>query len=293
MKRKHGDSPRLRLPSKFKPTWSVSGEAVRNTAGEPVEIELVEPVTVREILQELSSLIGICECRLCLISDQGAVRSGLMTRRWAEQALDGKLTLHRKYVSFQDKELMYLYRDDGVCLKCLKEAGFRAKDFIINGIRITAVDFKGAGYTLVDLLKCFPEDRHPLRIHPPASEFCLFDSQLKDAGYDAKDFKDAGYSASELSEKACYYCEAPDGLTPGELEWIQVGAFFTASELASAGYSVSELLDALFSEQELLSAGCDPEELASYFDRPQVFNFGSDDAPAILVQQRRYHPYYR
>ena len=74
---------------------------------------------------------------------------------------------------------------------------------------------------------------------------------------------------------------------------IELGAFFTASELASAGYSVSELLNALFSEQELLSAGCDPEELASYFNKPQVFNFGSDDAPAILVQQRRYHPYYR
>ena len=235
-KRKHVDSPRFQLPSKFKPTWAVSGEVVRNTVGEPVEIEFVEHDTVRQVLQELSTLIGICQCRLVLISDQGEVRPGLMMRRWAEQVLQGKLTLHRKYDSFKDKELMYLYRDDGVCLKCLKEAGFRAKDFIINGIQITAVDFKEAGYTLEDLLKCFPEDRHPLRIHPPSTAFTLFDNQLKDVGYDAKDFKNVGYSASELSENACYYCEAPEGLTRGELDWIELGAFFTASELASAGY---------------------------------------------------------
>ena len=54
----------------------------------------------------------------------------------------------------------------------------------------------------------------------------LLGCQLKDAGYDARDFKDAGYSASQLSGRANYYSE--HGLTLGELEWVEVGAYFTA-----------------------------------------------------------------
>ena len=124
------------------------------------------------------------------------------------------------------------------------------KEFIDEEILLTAVHFRDAGYTLRDLLHCFPEPDHPLRQHPFKTSFTLFDIQLKDAGYEAKDFKDAGYSVFKLSE---HYGR--------ENDWAKVGAYFTASELASAGYSASELLAAGFAESEILSAGCSNREL--------------------------------
>jgi hypothetical protein len=248
-------------PMKFKPTWSLSGEVVTSTLGKPVEIELVVENTLRDVLKDIAAQIDICECKLRLVSEFGEVRPGLKLRRWFKDMQAGKLKLHRIYISCTDKELESYYTVDHVCLKCLREAGFQARDFIDKKIRLTAVEFKGAGYTLKDLILCFPKYHHPLITHPPATNFTLHNCQLKDAGYEAKDFKDAGYSASELSEDACSYCEDPEGLTPGELDWIELGAYFTASELVSAGYSASELLGARFPESELLSVGCSSEEL--------------------------------
>lgn len=295
----HGLSPLLHVPLKFKPTWSVSGEVVRSILGEPVEIEFVQENTVLEVLQNIGAEIGTCECKLCLVSEYGEVRSGLKMRRWFKHLQYGKLTLHRKSFSFADKELICWYRDDRVCLKCLHEAGFLAKDFIDNGILLTAADFKGAGYTLEDLLHCFPAFGHPLRKHPPARKFTLFDCQLKAAGYKAKDFKNAGYSASHLSESASYCSGYSDVFDAGgDLEYVECAAFFTASELADAGYSLTDLLDALFSEQELLSAGFKAEDLSSFFRGQRDLIPGSEEDAAnhqthveMRRLQRRCHPY--
>ena len=231
-----------------------------STCGKPVEIELDAGNTLRDVLKNIAAQIDICECQLRFVSEFGEVRPGLKVRRWFKDMQAGKLKLHRISISRTDKELKSYYTVDHVCPKCLREAGFRAREFIDEKIRLTAAEFKRAGYTLKDLIHCFPEHHHPLRVHPPPTMFTLFDCQLKYAGYEAQDFKDAGYLASDLSEPACYYCEHPDGLGPDDLDWIDVGAYFTASELASAGYSASELLAARFHASELLGVS---EELAN------------------------------
>ena len=244
--------PRHFSSMKFTFTWCLSGEVVTNTLGTPVEIELVAENTLRDVLTNIAAQIDICDCKLRFVSECGGVSLGLKVRQCFEDVQAGKLKLYQIYISCTSKDLKSYYIDDHVCLKCLRELGFQAKDFIDKKIRLTAAEFKGAGYTLKDLILCFPEGHHPLRIHPPKTNFTLFDCQLKDAGYEARDFKDAGYSASELSEESCYYCEEFPGLTPGDIDWIEVGAYFTASELASAGYSASELLAARFPESEVL-----------------------------------------
>ena len=279
---------------KFKPTWSLSGEVVTTVSGKPVEIQVFAKNTLRDVLKNIAAQIDICHCKLRFVSELGEVEPGLNVRTWLEDMQAGKLRLYRICISRMDKDLKSYYADDCVCLRCLREAGFQAKDFIDEKIRLTAVQFRWAGYTLKDLLHCFPEDLHPLRMRPVVRSFTLFDCQLKDAGYDAKDFKDAGYYASELSapvnyyfeycqkkdagyeakdfkdagysasepsQDLGYYCEDPEGLIPGIFRWVELGAIFTASELAFAGYSASELLAARFPESEILSAGCSSEEL--------------------------------
>ena len=246
---------------KFKPTWCFSGEMVTTASGNPVEIHCVAEDFLGDVLKNIADQIDVCRCKLGFVSEFGEVKPGLKVKRWHKDMQAGKLRLRRIGISCTDKDLKSYYTEGRVCLRCLREAGFQAKDFIDEKIRLTAVEFRAAGYTLKELLHCFPEDPHPLRIHPPMRSFTLFDCQLKDAGYDAKDFKDAGYHAGQLSERACYHCEDPKGLTPGDFEWLAYGAYFTASELVSAGYGASELLAARFTGSELLSAGCTFEEL--------------------------------
>ena len=258
---------------KFKPTWSLSGEVVTSTCGKPVEIELDAGITLRDVLKNIAAQIDICECQLRFVSEFGEVRRGVSefsASLWFKDMQAGKLKLHRIAISRSTvdlaqayKELEHYYTVDHVCLKCMREAGFRARDFIEEKYLLSAGEFKTAGYTLSELIRCFPANDHPLRAHPHPTMFTLFDCQLKYAGYDAKDFKDAGYLASDLSVHACNYCEHPDGLGPDDLDWIDVGAYFTASELASAGYSARELLAACFCDSEILSAGCSSEELAN------------------------------
>ena len=83
----------------------------------------------------------------------------------------------------------------------------------------------------------------------------MFDSQLQEAGYTASDFRDAGYTADQLSEPFFWKNEDEEGLTPGEAEWEECCAFFSASELKHAGYSLRDLERAGFSEQDLAKAG--------------------------------------
>ena len=248
------------FPMKFKPTWCFSGEEVMSTSGNHVEVELGAENTMRSVLESIAGQMDVCKCKLsfvCTFRDGSwdQVRYGLYVKRYFEALKEGRLKLHRTSFSPKLEDLKSYYTDDHVCLKCLREAGFLAKDFMDKKIWLTADEFKRAGYTLKDLLHCFSEFDHPRRRHPPASKFTLFDTQLKDAGYEAKDFKDAGYSASQLSAHEAWHCEHPEGLTPGDIEWVDVGAYFTATELAFAGYSASELLAARFPKTELLSAG--------------------------------------
>ena len=62
-----------------------------------------------------------------------------------------------------------------------------------------------------------------------------------------------GYRAEDMSEK--YFWQDGDVMTAGEVEWEECCAFFTASELRSAGYNASALRRACFSIQDLKEAG--------------------------------------
>ena len=235
---------------KFTPTWSLSGEVVTTASGKPVEIHVVAQNTLRDVLNNIAAQIDICRCQLRFVSEFGELQLWSNVQTWLEDMQAGKLRLYRIRISRTDKDLLSYYTDF-VCLRCLREAGFQAKDFIDHeNIRLTALEFRWAGYTIADLVHCFPEHFHPLRSNPPATSFTLFDCQLKDAGYDAKDFRDAGYLASQLSE----------GMSLGDLEWAEVGAYFTASEMVYAGYSASELYAARFPESEILNADCRSDE---------------------------------
>ena len=108
------------------------------------------------------------------------------------------------------------------------------------------------GLSLEALLRA-REDLLHLAHHPPVTNRTLFDSQLKAGGFSASDFYRAGYSAEILSEK--YFWEDGDDLTPGEIEWKPCCAFFTASELRSAGYDDFQLRKACFSIRDLNEAG--------------------------------------
>ena len=54
------------------------------------------------------------------------------------------------------------------------------------------------------------------------------------AGYSAEDFRNAGYLAERLIYDADYW--ANPEMTPGELQWEETYAFFSAEELKTAGY---------------------------------------------------------
>ena len=104
-------------------------------------------------------------------------------------------------------------------------------------------------------------NRHPRRKHPPLTALTLFDSQLKKAGYTARDFRSAGFEARMLSEPWFWKDE---GYTSAcELEWSFCCAFFDARELKEAGYSARELRDAYFGVSDLEEAGFSVIELKS------------------------------
>ena len=142
----------------------------------------------------------------------------------------------------------------------MREFGISAKELIILGcqrsdIPVDAKKLRDAGYSLSEIVNSFPLNSHPRRTHPPTTPHSLFDSQLKEAGYTASDFRNAGYKAAQLSEPAFWHEDEGEKLTPGEIEWEECCAFFSASELKDAGYSLRDLKHAEFSEQELAEAG--------------------------------------
>ena len=133
----------------------------------------------------------------------------------------------------------------------MREVGVQADEILALPILVDAAALRRAGFSLEELVRA--RGLLGLSIHPPVTNRTLFDSQLKAAGFSAGDFAMAGYQAEDLSEK--YFWQDGDVMTPGEVEWEDCWAFFTASELRSAGYDASALRQACFSIQDLKEAG--------------------------------------
>ena len=110
---------------------------------------------------------------------------------------------------------------------------------------------RNAGFSLGSLVRA--RNLLGLSTHPPLRKRGFFDSQLKAAGYSAKDFATAGFQAFDLSYK--FFWRYGGDTTPGEMEWEECYAFFTAAELKQAGYDASALQQASFSFQDLKEAG--------------------------------------
>ena len=255
----------------------LSGEPVqRSTNGTVIEVDLLADKDGREALHGIAKEINCCACKLSLIAGTEVVRLGLKVRRWWESIMkDRVLHLYKVDIiaSATDTGIVDFHRK-GFCLGCIKEAGFEARQIILcihrRQIQFDAKQFRSAGYTIRELVNCFPRpEHHPLREHPPVTRATLFDSQLKSAGYSAADSRAAGYSAKDLSEHIFFHCSDDEGLTAGELEWEECCAFFTASELKDAGYDALELSAALFPMSELHSAGFSAEELSKLTNADQ------------------------
>ena len=130
-----------------------------------------------------------------------------------------------------------------------------------------------AGFSLDDVLCA--RDQLALANFPPVTTRTLFDSQLKDAGFSADDFAKAGYRAEELS----YSWFWKDWGETGERdsEWEGCCAFFTASELRSAGYDAFALRRACFSARDLKEAGfCLSEMREAGYDEQELRILGGD-----------------
>ena len=155
--------------------------------------------------------------------------------------------------------------DRGVCLKCMREVGAQVAEILALQIPVDAVALRVAGFSLEALVHA--RTVLGLVIHHPITNRTLFDSQLKAAGFTASDFYRAGFQATMLSEK--YFWQDSDNITTGKLEWLHTCAFFSASELRSAGYDAFALRQACFSAWDLKEAGFSFREVieAGYPDR--------------------------
>ena len=144
---------------------------------------------------------------------------------------------------------------DGFCVNCMRKAGYSAYEvlevLLLEG-EVDASALRCAGYSLCEL--CRARERLPALVyHPPPSKRTMFDSQLKLAGYSAKEFREAGFTADQLSSNEFWKYEY--NMTNGEREWADTCAFFDARELREANYSAHELLRAGFRDEELCEAG--------------------------------------
>ena len=201
-----------------------------------------------ELTQQVSDYIGICKCKFKLVAGMHVVRNGLRVRRIMKfSEPDFILQLIEQPIVSTDAADLH---KSGVCFKCMKEVGVQAHEIIALQVsHNNAVDLRVAGFSLGDLMRA----RHRFRYHPPVTKRTLFDSQLKAGGFSAGDFAKAGYRAEQLSYN--WFWRDGDETTPGDAEWADCEAFFTASELRSAGYDASALRHACFSTQDLKEAG--------------------------------------
>ena len=227
----------------------VSGELVCSVDLKP------DKDTLLGVKDNVAYSAGFCTCQLRFVTRGGdVVREGLLVRRWIEKINpDNILHVVRRepHASFTRTGLLstltaQLLHEQSYCFKCMRDFGISAKELIILGcnrsdIPVDAKKLRDAGYSLSELVNCFPLHKHPLRMHPPKTPRTLFDSQLQEAGYTACDFRNAGYRAEQLSKAFFWMDDEGEGLTAGELEWEECCAFFSASELADAGYSLEDL----------------------------------------------------
>ena len=207
----------------------------------------------REVMVRIALLISTCSCKFQIFAGKYIVRKGLKAGR----LISPGMVLDLRYVDLQDErdrgKKAANFHADGICIRCMKEVGVSAKEIIESKLPMDAARFKEAGFSLKELVFCFEDcDTHPLRIHPPVGKYTLFDSQLKKAGFSAVDFRDAGYHATELSFN---HFHREEDMDPGDLDWEECMAFFTAGELKEAGYTFPELIAADFSRDELVEAG--------------------------------------
>ena len=204
-----------------------------------------------ELKQQVSDYIGVCKCKFKLVAGMHVMRNGLRVRRIMKFIEPGFILqlIQQPIVSTDAKELLV----SGVCFKCMKEVGVQAREIIALLASRTDAAFalRIAGFSLDDVLRA--RDQLALAILPPVTKRTLFDSQLKEAGFSAGDFAKAGYRAEELSYS--WFWKDWGGTGERDAEWEECYAFFTASELRSAGYDASALRRACFSTQDLKEAG--------------------------------------
>ena len=213
--------------------------------------------------QQISNYLGICKCKFRLVAGTHLVRDGLYVRRIMKFILPDLVVqlIEQPVVRTSAADL----HASGVCFKCMREVGVQANEILALPIPVDAAALRRAGFSLYDLVRA--RDLLGLAALPPVTNRTLFDSQLKAAGFSAGDFAMAGYRAEDMSEK--YFWQDGDDMTAGEVEWEECWAFFTASELRSAGYDAWALRGACFSIQDLKEAGFGLPEVteAGYTER--------------------------
>ena len=205
----------------------------------------------------LASKIEICKCRVQLIIGTEVVREGLLVKRWIKRVVkeSKRVVIVVSSIDSTGTNLVEL-RKKGHCMKCLKEAGVKAYEILrCKQVVVNPRVLREAGYSVDDIVNCFPPYQHPRRIHPPCTIYTMFDSQLKEAGFLAEDFRKANYSARDLSMNAREAEYEASNWYVGDLEWEECCAFFSASELKRAGFSLAELIRADFGPCELVEAG--------------------------------------
>ena len=203
-----------------------------------------------ELKQQISDYLGICKCKFKLVAGTHVVRNGLRVRRIMKFIEPDFIVQLIEQPVVRTNAAVLLA--SGVCLKCMKEVGVQAQEIIaLQQWHTNAVALRVAGFSFEDLVRA--RDQLHLANHPPLTNRTLFDSQLKAAGVSAGDFARAGYEAEDLSYK--YFWKDGAGTDIGDMEWEECYAFFTASELRSAGYNASALRRAYFNTQDLKEAG--------------------------------------
>lgn len=201
-----------------------------------------------DMKQQISEYLGICKCKFRLVAGTFVVRDGLYVKRIMKFiAPDFVVQVIKQPVVFTSAADLHAA---GVCFKCMREVGVQANEILALPIPVDAAALRRAGFRLEALMRA--RDLLGLARYPPVTSRSLFDSQLKAAGFSAVDFAMAGYRAEDMSEK--YFRLVRDDMEAGEVEWEECCAFFTASELRSAGFDASALRRACFSIQDLKEA---------------------------------------
>ena len=250
-----------------------TGLPVKDFDGNDVMLFLDSEQRWIDVKKEIAALTFFCTCTVSLIvGKEFLMDGGKVSRQLDLCKSDNVLQVVRRGIPPGNAKD---FHENGFCVTCMRKAGIGAKEIIeCWSIQATAVLLRDAGFSLADIVNCFPEHRHPRRTHPPLTALTLFDSQLKGAGYTARDFRSAGFDAQRLSEP--WFWKDEGDITACELEWFACYAFFNVCELKEAGYSARELRDASFCVSDLEKAGFSAVELESLGASPCTRCFDDD-----------------